>query len=355
MRAIVIDRYGSAEQLRLADDVPMPDVADNQVLVRVRAAGVNPLDWRVRAGELRAFSGSRFPIILGCDIAGDVVRCGSKVTRFREGDSVYGFMDANRRRAWSRYCRSGAYAEYACTREDTLATKPAQLNYEQAAALPLAALTALQVVRDRARLRAGQRILIIGASGGVGSLAVQLALARGAEVTGVCGATHLELLRGMNVARAIDYRTTDLRVLPERFDVIYDVAIKSSFSELKHLLSPTGVFVSNMVTFSSMLGTLVAWITASRIPRKSHTHAWVQPSGDDLRQISAMVEAGTLRPVIGGTFELEDVARAHQLLEHDSVPGKLVIRIDASTPRALAATASTHSSASEAEQGGSPA
>ncbi|MDB4988580.1 MAG: Zn-dependent oxidoreductase, NADPH:quinone reductase [Myxococcaceae bacterium] len=329
MRAMVIDRYGPAEQLRLAEDIPTPSVADNQVLVRVRAASVNPLDWRVRAGELRMFSGSRFPLVLGCDIAGDVVRCGSKATRFREGDAVYGFMDHNARRAWSRYCRSGAYAEYASTREDTLASKPAQLSYEEAAALPLAALTAHQVFRDRVRLRPGQRILIIGASGGVGSLAVQLATARGAEVTGVCSTKHLEMLRALKVAHLIDYTKTDLHALSSRFDVIYDVAAKSSFSELKHLLSPTGVFVSNMVSFSSMLGTLLAKIATRMFPRRTHTHALVQPSGDDLREISAMVEAGSLRPVVGATFSLNDVARAHQLLEHGSTPGKLVLQIGA--------------------------
>lgn len=326
MRAIVIDNYGSAEQLRIAD-VAIPDVADTQVLVRVRAASVNPMDWRVRAGQLRMFSGSRFPIVLGCDIAGDVVRCGSEVTRFRAGERVYGYMDNNPRRAWSRYCRTGGYAEYASTREDTLAAMPARLSYEEAAALPLAALTAHQVLRDRVRLRPGQRVLIIGASGGVGSLAVQLAIAQAAEVTGVCSTKHLPLLRALNVAHAIDYTTIDLRALSSRFDVIYDVAVKSSFSELKHLLSPSGVFVSNVVSFSSMVGTLLAKIAARSFPRRTHTHAWVHPSGDDLREIGALVEAGTLRPLVGATFSLENVAQAHQLLEHGSSWGKLVIQI----------------------------
>ena len=203
MKAIVIKEFGSVDVLQYVDNYPQPVMADNQVLLKVYAAGINPLDWKIRQGQLKALLGSKFPLILGNDASGVVVAVGKLVRDFKVGDEVFCLLDANQRASWTGFAKSGAYAEYAVTRADTLAHKPKNITHQQAASIPLAALTAYQVLMHRAHIKQGDKVLINGASGGVGLFALQIAKALGANVTAICSERHHHLVLGLGANAAI--------------------------------------------------------------------------------------------------------------------------------------------------------
>jgi NADPH:quinone reductase-like Zn-dependent oxidoreductase len=328
MRAAIINRYGGPEQIQIRDDLPEPSVSENQVLVRVCAAGLNPLDIRTRAGDLRWFRGDVLPFTPGNDASGVVVRCGSAVTRFREGDEVYGMFDPGERLSWARFTRSGACSEYAVTREDTLALKPSSLSHEQAAAIPVSCLTAWQVLKDRL-VSPGTRVMINGASGGVGVFAVQLAKALGANVTAVCSDRHLAAVASLGADEVIDYRQKDIRTLSQRFDIIYDVAVTTSFCQCAHLLEKDGVFVSNIATPGSVLASGLYPLSSIVGFRKRNTFAFVMPSGQDLRDMAVYFDRGVMRPVIDRVFPLALLPDAHRYLENERGLGKVVIQVSA--------------------------
>ena len=234
MKAIVQDTYGSADVLELRD-IDKPMFGDEDVLVGVRAAGVNPGVWHLMAGQpylVRAFSGLRKPRnrVAGQDVAGRVEAVGRDVTRFQPGDEVFGTCN-------------GSFAEYACAREHKFVPKPASLSFEQAAAVPDSAVTALEGLRDVAKVKPGQKVLIIGAAGGIGTFAVQIAKALGAEVTGVCSTTKTDLVRSIGADHAIDYTREDFADGRERYDVILDTAGRRSLSHLRRALTPQGTLV----------------------------------------------------------------------------------------------------------------
>ena len=234
MQAIVQDRYGSPDVLEVAD-IAKPSIKANEVLVRVRAAGVNPLDWYSITGGLgRLFFGIRKPKVRvrGVDVAGVVEAVGPDVKGIRPGDEVFGG------------CR-GSFAEYASAREAELACKPANLSFEQAAAVPVAGITALQAMRDAARIRPGQKVLINGAAGGVGTFAVQIARASGAEVTGVCSTRNVDLVRSLGAEHVIDYTRDDFTRSGQRYDVILDNVGNHSWSACRRVLTSDGTYVFN--------------------------------------------------------------------------------------------------------------
>jgi NADPH:quinone reductase-like Zn-dependent oxidoreductase len=321
MKAIVQDRYGSADVLRLEDiDVPVP--GDDDVLVRVHAAGVDPGVWHLMTGLpylVRLGFGLRGPKlrVRGLDVAGRVEAVGGNVTGFQPGDAVFGTCD-------------GAFAEYACARQDRLAPMPANLNFEQAAAVPISGCTALQALRDKAKVQPGQRVLVTGAGGGVGSFAVQLAKAFGAEVTGVCSTAKTDLVRSLG-ADVIDYTWEDFADQPRRYDVIVDTAGLRSLSHLRRCLTPKGALVivggegggrwSGGVD-RQLRAQLLSLFTAQRLFGLLAT----EPRSD-LDTLRQLIEDGQLMPVIDRTYPLNEAPDAIRRLERGEARGKLVVTI----------------------------
>jgi NADPH:quinone reductase-like Zn-dependent oxidoreductase len=292
--------------------------------VRIRAASANPYDWHFMRGLpyfMRAISGLRKPkdSRLGSDMAGEVVAVGQGATRFRPGDAVYGFV------------AHGGFAESIAVAEEALGPKPANLSFEQAAAVPLAALTALQGLRDAGKIGPGQRVLIVGASGGVGTFAVQLALAFGAEVTGVCSARNLELVRSLGAHRIIDYTREDFTRGETKYDLIFHLAGTHSPAACRRALMPKGTLVqSSGDAKGRWLGPLTRIFQAAVLsPFVSQNLAQLETkrSQEDLTFLAELIEAGKLTPVIDRTYPLRETAEAIRYLETGRARGKVVIAV----------------------------
>ncbi|MDD9892903.1 MAG: NAD(P)-dependent alcohol dehydrogenase [Gammaproteobacteria bacterium] len=329
MKAIVINKFGTADALEVVTNHPKPAILDNQVLIQVHAAGVNPLDYKARKGQLKALQGSNFPLVLGNDASGVVAAVGASVTQFKVGDEVFAFTDASAKPSWTGFAESGAYAEFAVTREDTLALKPKQMSHIEAASMPLAALTAYQALQ-KVGLKAGMNVLVNGASGGVGIFAVQLAKHAGCQVTGLCSERNFEMVKNLGADAVIDYKTSPIAALEEQYDVVYDVADTTSYMQCRHLLSPTGVYISN-ANLTKPLNMLSTWLfpLLGIFGLKQRTNfAWVTPSGKDLSAIAKIVDQGALHTVIDSSYEMTDASAAHQRCESGRVAGKVVIVIN---------------------------
>jgi NADPH:quinone reductase-like Zn-dependent oxidoreductase len=323
MKAIVQDRYGSPDVLRLAD-IPVPVPKDGELLVRVHAAGVDPSVWHLMTGlpyMVRLVFGLRRPSVRvrGWDLAGRVEAVGPGVTGLGVGDEVFGVG-------------RGSFAEYVCVRQDRCAAKPANLSFEQAAAVPVSACTALQALRDAGRLHAGQQVLVIGAGGGVGTFAVQLARAFGAEVTGVCSTAKVDLVRSLGAGDVIDYFQGDLGDGPRRWDLILDAGGRRPQTLLRRLLTPrgavvliggegggrwTGGFIEGLLEarlLSLLSDRRVVGVTA-RVDRK------------DLLVLKGLIEAGQVAPAIDRVYPLAEAPEALRQLEQGRVRGKSVLRV----------------------------
>jgi NADPH:quinone reductase-like Zn-dependent oxidoreductase len=312
MRAVVIDRYGGPEVLRITT-VPRPVPRRGQVLVRTRFIGVNPKDIIVRKGKFKIATGKKFPLIVGHDIAGEVVEAGLGAD-LGEGDLVYGMINDFAGRA---------YAEYAAVDCKQLALAPSSIGLEVAAAVPLAAQTALQALRDDAQLQPGQSVLINGASGGVGVFAVQIAKILGARVTAVCSHRNAELAKELGAEEVVDYGRTELVNLDARFDVIFDVFGNYHFEKLKHLLGSRGTYVHTIPSsriFKDVARTFVRRRNAKLVVVKSRR--------DDLDWLRQHIDAGRLRVVVDRSFSLADVADAHRYMETKRARGKVVLAVD---------------------------
>ena len=323
MKAIVRDTYGPAEVLELRD-VDRPEIADSEVLVRVRAAGVDRGVWHVMTGlpyPIRlAGYGLRAPKnpVLGADVSGVVEAVGKDVTRFQPGDEVFGIA-------------TGSYAEYARAHESKLAPKPANLTFEQAAAVAISGLTALQGLRDRGRVAAGQQVLIIGASGGVGSYAVQLAKAFGAEVTGVCSTTKVEMVRALGADHVLDYTRDDFAAGEERYDLILDIGGNATLSRLRHALTPTGTLViAGGETDGRWLGgtdrQVRALLLSPFVGQRLGTFVSSEKH-EDMLVLKELIEAGKVTPVIDRTYPLSEAPKAIRYVEDGQARGKVVIII----------------------------
>jgi NADPH:quinone reductase-like Zn-dependent oxidoreductase len=323
MRAIVQDRYGSTDVLRLAE-IDKPEIAANEVLLKVRAAGMDRGTWHVMTGQpylMRVmgfgFRGPKNPVA-GLDVAGTVVAVGTDVTRFQVGDEVFGIS-------------RGSFAEYAAAREDKLAHKPAGLSFEQAAVVPVSALTAIQGLRDAGRIKAGQRVLIIGASGGVGTYAVQLAKAFGAEVTGVCGTAKVDLVRSIGADQVVDYTQDDFADGVTRYDLILDIGGNSRLSRLRRALTPTGTLaIVGGEEGGKLIGGFDRQIRAlvlSLFVRQRLTMVASKEHYADLEPLSQLIEAGKVTPIIGQTYPLAEVPNAMRQLESGHARGKTAITI----------------------------
>ncbi len=321
MKAIVYYKYGSPDVVKL-EEVEKPIVTDDGVLVRVRAAAVNPYDWHFVRGEpyfMRLVAGLRAPKNnrLGVDFAGEVEAVGKDVASFQPGDQVYGFAD-------------GAFAEYLSAPQSAMAIKPANLSFEQAAAVPLAALTALQGLRDSGQLQAGQRVLIIGASGGIGTFAVQIGREMGAHVTGVCSTPNVELVRSLGAHEVIDYTRQDFTQTSPKFDVILQLGGMDSPARCRRALTPQGKLVlSSGESKGRWIGPLSRIIQASLMNSfvsQSMVMLGTKRSQPDLNYLREMIETGKLKPIIDRVQPLSEVADAIRYVEKAHSRGKVVIR-----------------------------
>jgi NADPH:quinone reductase-like Zn-dependent oxidoreductase len=322
-RAIVQDAYGTVDVLRL-DTIAIPEIAaDDDVLVRVSAAGLDRGTWHLMTGRpylMRVLGfGFRKPKnpAAGIDVAGTVVAVGTAVTRFAVGDEVYGIG-------------RGTFAEYTVAGQDKLARKPVNLSFVQAAVVPVSAMTALQALFDVGGLVQGRHVLIIGASGGVGSYAVQLAKAAGAEVTGVCSTAKVDLVRSLGADHVLDYTRDDFADSPPRYDLIVDIGGNAPLSRLRSALAPIGTLVivggengGNLTGMSRQLQALVV----SLFVRQRLTLCASKERGSDLERLTALLEAGSVTPCIDRVYPLEDVPDAMRHLEAGTVRGKVAISI----------------------------
>jgi NADPH:quinone reductase-like Zn-dependent oxidoreductase len=323
MKAIVQDTYGSTDVLELRD-IDKPEIADDEVLLRVHAAGVDRGVWHVMTGlpyPIRlAGYGLRKPKtpVPGADVAGVVEAGGKEVTRFQPGDAVFGIG-------------KGAFAEYARAPENKLVPKPANLTFEQAAVVAISGLPALQGLRDKGRVRPGQKVLIIGASGGVGTYAVQLAKAFGAEVTAVCSTTKVDLVRSLGADHVIDYTREDFTRSGQRYDLILDIGGNSSLSRLRRALTPKGTLViaggegggrwlggNDRQLRALVLSRFVGQKLGTFISKENH---------QDLLVLKELIEAGKVTPVIDRTYPLSEAPQAIRYLEQGHARGKVVITV----------------------------
>jgi NADPH:quinone reductase-like Zn-dependent oxidoreductase len=327
MRAVVLTAYGGVERLELRE-VRRPQPGSGQLLVRVRAAGVNPIDGKIRQGRLRLLLPARFPLVLGFDVAGEVAAVGPEVADFEPGDPIYAMLDSR---------HGGGYAEYAVTGQATAAWKPEALSWEEAAALPLAALAALQALRDLAGLQDGDRIAITGAAGGVGHLAVQLAAAAfDARVTAVAGPGHQDFVRRLGAERAVDYTREDFIALdnpgggPDDYEAIFDAAGAYGFDACEPALAPGGIYVTTRpgpaIFIAQLRAALSRLIDRHGARRAAVLHT--RPRGDDLAALADLVAEGRLRPAIDRVYALDDVRDAHVASQAGHPMGKIVLRID---------------------------
>ncbi len=321
MRAVVQDRYGTADVLRLGD-VPRPDVGEGDVLVQVRAAGLDRGTEHLMNGKpyaVRLAMGISRPKnpVLGRDVAGVVVEVGAAVKRFAVGDEVYGVAP-------------GSFAEYAVARESQLALKPASLSFTEAAVVPVSAATALRALVDVGRVRPGQSVLVTGASGGVGSYAVQIAKAYGAEVTGVCSPAKADLVRSLGADHVVDYTREDFAAGSRRYDLVIDIAGNPTLRRLRRALMPRGtaVFVGGEEAGALLgMGRQLRGVLLSAFVRQRLALLPPKESGSDYERLTELVEAGKVVPSIDRTFPLEDAPLAVRQLEAGQVRGKIAITV----------------------------
>ncbi len=323
MKAIVYCDYGSPDVLKL-EEVEKPVPADDQILIKVHAASVNPLDWHYMRGiprVMRIETGLRKPKLmrLGVDCAGTVEAIGRNVTRFKPGDEVFGG-------------RNGALAEYVCAREEgAIVVKPASVSFEQAASVPIAGLTALQALRDKGQLQSGQKVLINGASGGVGTFAVQIAKSMDADVTGVCSTRNVDLVKSLGANHVIDYTKEDFAKTDQRFDLILDNVGTQPLSSFRRVLKPNGIYVmiggggpNDGGWIGAMSRPLKALIMSPFISQKMGMML-ADLNKKDLSAMAELIRAGKVTPVIDRRYKLSEVPEAIRYLEEGHARGKIII------------------------------
>jgi NADPH:quinone reductase-like Zn-dependent oxidoreductase len=320
MKAIVATKYGSPDVLNL-EEAEKPAPKDDEVLVKVRAASVNAGDWHLLRADpflTRLAFGLLRPKykVLGADIAGRVEAVGVNVTQFQPGDEVFGDLSGD---------GFGGFGEYVCASEDALALKPADTSFEEAAAVPSAAATALQGLRDKGQIQRGQKVLINGASGGVGTFAVQIAKSFGAEVTGVCSTSKLDMVRSIGADHVIDYTQEDFTKNGQRYDLIFAANGHHPISAYKRALSPKGAYVMSGGSGAQMFQAMLLGPMMSMSGNKKMGNLLKKPSKKDLVVLKELLEAGKVTPVIDRTYPLSEVPKAIRYLEEGHAKGKVVI------------------------------
>src|SRR6266496_1086200 len=329
MKAIVYTQYGSPDVLELRE-VEKPNPRDNEVLIKVHAASVNAADWHYLRGAPLLFRlniGLQKPknILLGADVAGRIEAVGRNVTQFQPGDDIFGDLSESGR---------GTFAEYVCANENALALKPANISFEEAATVPVAAVTALQGLRE-GQIQPGQTVLINGASGGVGTFAVQIAKSFGAEVTAVCSTGKLDLVQSIGADHVIDYTKEDFTKGDQRYDVIFDNVCNHTFAERRRVLTPNGVCVLAGIggaglhpeTWGRIVGTFKASLLSRFVDQKFVRYV-TKTDKEDLKLLSDLMQTGKVTPVIDRTYKLSETAEAMRYFEEGHARGKVVITVE---------------------------
>ena len=319
MKAVIYEKFGSPNVLEYRE-VEKPTVMEDGILVKIHASSMNAVDWHIRSGTpfmARLLGGSAKTLfrkpksnMLGADFAGKIESVGKNIEQFKKDDDVFGFVNV------------GAHAEYICVSEKGLVIKkPVNMTYEQAAAVPTAGIMALQGLRDKGNIKSGQRVLINGASGGIGTFSVQIAKSFGAEVTGVCSTRNLELIKSIGADEVIDYTKEDFTKTGQSYDLIFDIVAKSSFSKCKNSLKPEGIYVSTVFGLRPILRKFWTSITSSKkmIPYLGKINK------EDIIFVRELIEAGKVKSVIDRVYPLREVAEAHRYMEKGHARGKVII------------------------------
>jgi len=314
MKAVLINEYGPGTVMSI-EEVDRPTAEGKLVLVEVYASSVNPIDWKIRNGEMEARYGQGFPKILGCDLSGKVLEVGPEVTKYKPGEAVFSRSDQ---------IPGKTYAEFAVIGEDALARKPRSISHMEAAAMPLATITAYQGLKYCGQIQTNDRILIIGASGGVGTYAIQLAKSMGAHVTAVCSGTNADLVKELGADEVIDYTCQDVFVPGTTYDAVYDVVGSYSLEKARNSLTPKGVYMTLVPTDSD----IEFFIHGKTERQNGHGYFVIcTPDGKDLEEIANLSEAGSLRTVIDSVFPLDEIVAAHERSETLRARGKIVLRV----------------------------
>jgi NADPH:quinone reductase-like Zn-dependent oxidoreductase len=308
MKAARIHAYGDASQIKI-EDAPLPALNDDDVLIRVVATSVNPVDWKIRKGYLKSMIPYQMPLIMGWDVSGVVEQTGPAVTKFKPGDAVYSRPDI---------ARNGAYAEYVAVRESEIAFKPATISHVEAASLPLVSITAWESLFTTANLSARQKVLIHAGAGGVGSIAIQLAKAKGAHVTATASAAKSALVKSLGADQVIDYRAQDFSQIARDMDVVFDTVGGEVQEKSWSVLKPGGFLVSITDRPSE---------DRAKAEGKRSGFVFIGPNAPILTELAAMVDAGQVRPLIGAEYGLNDTARAQEASETGRATGKIVIYV----------------------------
>ncbi|MGB7708102.1 MAG: NAD(P)-dependent alcohol dehydrogenase [Microcoleus sp.] len=314
MKAVVFDRYGSVEVLQYRE-LSKPTIKPDQLLVRVSASSVNPVDWKIRQGHVQLLSGFNFPRIVGSDISGVVEEIGREVTKFQPGDEVYTFLNP---------LTGGACAEYCAVPESAAAIKPQNITHTEAATVPIAGLTALQALRDLGEIQAGKKVLINGASGGVGIFAVQIAKAMDAVVTGVCSAKNRDFVKNLGADFVLDYAEVDFSKQTEKYDIILDAVGKKTFAECENVLETEGIYISTLPSFDNLVPMFISWF----VPGKKAKSIVANANNSDLGVLRELIESGKVEPIVDRTYSLAEVAAAHAYSETGRAVGKIAIGIE---------------------------
>ena len=308
MKAVRIHQYGNRDQLVL-EDAPMPVVNADDVLIRTVAASINPVDWKIRAGYLKDMIPYKMPLILGWDVSGEIVQIGENVTDFKVGDEVYSRPDIT---------RDGTYAEYVAVRANEVAYKPKNISHAEAASLPLAVISAWEVLITTAQIQEGQKVLIHAGSGGVGSLAIQLAKSRGAHVIATTSAKNIELVTSLGADEIINYQTQNFAEIVKDVDVVFDTLGGDVQAASWSVLKKGGILVSLVDQPSEE--------KAKEFGVKS-AFVFIQPSQAILNEVTQLIESEKIHPIVGATYKLDEIAKAHELSESARAVGKIVLSI----------------------------
>lgn len=309
MKKVIYQKYGGPDVLNVSE-VAIPKPGPGEVLVKVMAAGVNPIDYKMRRGDLKMIAPGKFPKTPGGDIAGKVIKTGDSCEKFKEGDDVFAMLPM----------AGGGYAEYLCVKEDLLSLMPSNLTYTEAASIPLAGLTALQSLTKNKGLEKGIKILINGASGGVGMFALQIAKHYGAEITGVCSSRNIEFVKENGAGKVLDYTREDFTKSNEKYDLVFDAVATRSPGECSGILKKGGVYVSTIPSPGIMLRQLFNPFTSKKV-----FGIMCKPGHKDLDVLAKWAADGIIKPSVEKTFELKESQNAHQYIETGRVKGKIVI------------------------------
>lgn len=320
MQAIYQQRYGGSDVLTFGE-LPQPTIKPHQVLVEVHATSINPRDWLIRSGKYQLqFFVPSFPLVLGSDVAGIVVAVGAKVKSFKQGDHVIALKNPSDGLA--------TYAQYVAVDEQALALKPSTMSFEEAGGLPLCSLTAWQALVDIAKLKQGNKVLIIGASGGVGTFAVQIAAALGAVVTAICSTANHDLVLGLGATKAVDYKSENYKASLSGFDVVFDCIGRENLNTCRHLLNDGGIYVSTVPSPLNLKLTLLTTLKHRLWPSTKRVGVvMVKSRATDLRQITDLIHHQKLRTVIDTTFPLAAAAQAHDLSRSLRAKGKIILKV----------------------------